>query len=565
MKPLFLFAMLCSLALSATLAGPAAPSEPAPAAKHAAWLADVDYLVRRLEIQHPNLYAHCSPDDFAAACTRLKGRIPAMSDREVIFGLMELLSLITDDHTGIWIPGSKDFLSAVRLCPIGLYPFSDGIYVSYADRRYADLVGRRVLRIGNLPAEEVLGRVARLMNGDNERQKADIARLLLPSPEVLKFCGAGDSEDALRLTIQGAGGESTVEIAPEPLVNSFGHIVNGPFPGSDETTRQMNEGSGPPALWLSHGGDPYWFEYRPGDRTMYLRLKSMEPKKEEGFPAFFTRFFAELDKQTVERVVIDLRNNPGGDHYEMPLLKGLIARARLDRPDRLFLVINGGVGSAAQHFANVFAQYTNATLVGEPTGTRPNFYGAMRTFALPHHPGVTVSCSVKAFQEWDYSNFELQLVPRFEAPLSAADMQANRDPALELVEHFDAAAETVRKVREEMAQAGTQGVEALLSAYEKAKPRLASARANREMFLRDFDDRYVFPDMVAEAAFLAVAVRECPGSLTLRYRLGTSLQDLGRNEEARGCFRECLRRNPGHRWARSALALMDLEEVRTKP
>lgn len=563
MKALNILLFACLVGLPAATPGRAvsasAPEVAAPAAREADWSADVDYLVRRLEIQHPDLYAQCSRAEFVGAVARLKERIPVSSDTEMMFGIMEVLSLLCDDHTGLWIPESEAFVAAVRMCPIGLYPFADGMHVVHADRRYADLVGRKVVRIGDVTAEEALTRLARLANGDNDVQKTEMARIMLPSPEVLTYCGVDDRADALRLTLQESDGSETVAtIAPQSLLDSFANIANGPFPGSDPSTLQMNGDGAPPPLWLSRGSDAYWFEYQPSSATMYLRLKAMEPKPEEGFPAFFARFFAEMDKQPMSRLVIDVRNNAGGDHHEMPLLKGILARAQLDRPERLFVIINRGVGSAAQHFANVFAQYTNATFVGEPTGSRPNFYGAMRTFPLPRHKGVVIAASSKVWQDWDSDNHELRLVPRFDAALTAADFKANRDPALDFVQRYDDAAAAVREVEQSMRSAGAQGAEAVIAAYETGKPALVAAHANLETFLLDFDNRFVFADAATEAAFLFVAVRDCPESLILRHRLGLYLQALGRTAEARECQQECLRRNPGHRNARVALEVMEL-------
>lgn len=569
MKALSIILFVCLVGWATTTLGQTTPSAtrggPDPAVRNTEWLADVDYMIRRLEIQHPNLYAQCSKDEFTKALSRLKKRIPALSDAEMAFGIMEVLSLLSDDHTGLWVPGSQAFVATVRICPIGLYPFADGIHVSYAARKYAALVGKKVVRIGTVPAEEALTRLARLANGDSDAQKREQARIFLAAPEMLKYCGVGDSKDTLRLTLlESDGSESLAAVAAESILNSFANIANGPFPGSDSSTLQMS-GDSEPALWLSRGADAYWFVYQPASRTMYLRLKSMEPKAEEGFPAFFARFLAELDKQPVDRLVIDVRNNPGGDHHEMPLLKGIIARTQLDRPERLFVIINRGVGSAAQHFANVFAQYTNATFVGEPTGTRPNFYGAKLTFPLPHHRGLAIAGSSKTFQEWDSDNYELRLVPRFDTPLTAADLKANRDPALDFVlRHGDAAA-AVQQAEQSMRSAGARGTEALLEAYEAARPALVAARANLETILFEFDNHFVFKDAASEAAFLSVAVRNCPESLVLRHRLGTYLQVLGRTAEARACQQECLRRNPGHRNARAALESMGLQTTLKRP
>ena len=56
------------------------------------WEEDIDYLTQRLEIMHPNPYAHISREVFLEAADELKQKIPSSTDVEMVFGMQELNS-----------------------------------------------------------------------------------------------------------------------------------------------------------------------------------------------------------------------------------------------------------------------------------------------------------------------------------------------------------------------------------------------------------------------------------------------------------------------------------------
>jgi len=55
----------------------------------AQWLADLQYLVARLETTHPNLFFHVSAQDFNAAVNNLNQSIPHLSDDQITVGIYE--------------------------------------------------------------------------------------------------------------------------------------------------------------------------------------------------------------------------------------------------------------------------------------------------------------------------------------------------------------------------------------------------------------------------------------------------------------------------------------------
>jgi len=129
--------------------------------------------------------------------------------------------------------------------------------------------------------------------------------------------------------------------------------------------------------------------------------------------------------------VIDLRENPGGDFTKgRDLLLPRLRVHRLNERGRLFVAIGRFTFSAAMTNAADFLNETNATLVGEPTGARPNGWQEKGEFTLPHsHLQVSVSTAYYRFLDEDLP----AVMPHEHIPLTWEDFRAGRDPVLEWI------------------------------------------------------------------------------------------------------------------------------------
>jgi C-terminal processing protease CtpA/Prc len=134
----------------------------------------------------------------------------------------------------------------------------------------------------------------------------------------------------------------------------------------------------------------------------------------------------------VERVVLDLRHNPGGDVATYAPLLDALQSPEIDRPGRLYVLVSRATFSAAQILCSELEQTTEAVFVGEPTGGSPNLYGDPSPQALP----VTGWNFHAASIHWERpvpGDRRLTLEPDVRVPLTAADFFAGRDPVLERV------------------------------------------------------------------------------------------------------------------------------------
>jgi hypothetical protein len=96
--------------------------------------------------------------------------------------------------------------------------------------------------------------------------------------------------------------------------------------------------------------------------------------------------FHDIDRNGASRLILDLRQNGGGDYCAGLgyLVRPLAARSKLNRPGGLYVLIGPDTFSAAMSNAAHFRQLTQAMLVGQPVGEVPNSYQEGREFTLPN-------------------------------------------------------------------------------------------------------------------------------------------------------------------------------------
>ena len=285
--------------------------------------------------------------------------------------------------------------------------------------------------------------------------------------------------------------------------------------------------------------------------------------KLEPFNDFCQRMFQTLDEKKAKRLIIDLRLNTGGNHIELPLLKGILARPNIDQPDRLFLIIGRVTVSAAQHLTSEMEWYTNATLFGEGTSSKPNQYGAMRRFNLPHS-GLEISIAVDYYQDAQPFDFRMSSYPDFIIQPSSIDFKNNYDPVLKAIFDFD----TYKNLRDEfftnMSEAYSQGgLDSLKKEYFSVKDQYINKGYNLENLLYEDIDPWLVrfeTDKKLYIEFLRFALDEFPNSININFDLGYWEQSEGNYDIAIKYFKKCLELNPEHHYAKWRLGLIELEK-----
>jgi tetratricopeptide (TPR) repeat protein len=421
-------ALICPNALMAQHTAPPPSSPPLTRAEAARWREDLRFMAAEMPRRHRNLFHSMSRTDFARAVRRLDARIPTLRRHEVILELARLAALVGDGHTNV--APARDSTIGFHALPLILYLFSDGLWIRAADSAHAALVGSRLVRLGRATAEEAVAAVRPLISRDNEMGVAFAAPYLLVMPEVLHGLGLIDDLERVPLVLERDGRRQEVVLAPAGPAPLMARDTD----RSWEVPEGWVDARGAPEnwpLWLRQPGNKFWFEYLAPRRALYVQFNQVADKPEQTVARFADSLFAFARAHPVERLVLDLRLNGGGNgDLNRPLLLGLIRAESLDVRGRLFVLVGRRTFSAAQFLASELERWTEAVFVGEPTASRGNAYGDSYRLTLPNS-GVTVRVSTLYWQLSDPRDPRPWTPPETATDLTFDDYRRNRDPALE--------------------------------------------------------------------------------------------------------------------------------------
>ncbi len=386
------------------------PAEPPPQA------ADVQALAEHMRRAHPDLFHSLSQSEFAAARDRLVLRAPELEPDALLVELMRFATLAgeRDGHTGIF-PLDPDHRRQLHLFPIRLYDFPDGVHVVAQVGARRDLIGKRLVAVAGVPVGQALARVRPLVPRDNEHSLRARAVQWLVTAEVLH--GLGLTDQAKRARFSFADG-SEVELDAVPAAR-----YGAAFPDSFHPMVPQGLPQRPAPPFLRNRNRSTWMQVLGNGRAVYLAY-NLTTVYMGDVAARVGRLAA---RPQVDRVILDLRHNPGGNNYTYaPLLETL---RRLPRRVRLLVLVGRTTFSAAQNLTADLERLARPRFIGEATGGSPNLYGDPSARQLPA-TGWNTHVATIYWQKSRPDDRRLALEPQVRVRYTAADFYAGRDPVL---------------------------------------------------------------------------------------------------------------------------------------
>ena len=439
--------MAAALAIAAgSRAAPASNPPPVTADGAREWREDLRFMASEMEKRHRNLFHTVSRERFEAAVRSLDARIPSLARHRILVEMARIVAMVGDGHTNL--APTRDPRVGFRTYPLRLYLFADGLAVRAASREHADVVGAKVVRIGSSSADQAYRAVRELIGRDNEMDARFFAPHLLVMPEVLHALGLIDDMEDAAFTLDVGGTVRTLRLSPAGPAELLAPETDTTWMPRPELVDARDGAARPTPLWLQAPQDRYRFVPLPEAKAVYVQYNQVGDKEGgETIAAFADRLLAFLDANPIERLVLDLRLNRGGNgELNRPLLVALIRARRVDRPGGLFVLVGRSTWSAAQFLVNDLEKYTHAIFVGEPTGGKVNAFGDSSRITLPHS-GVTVRVSTLWWQG-DERDGRPWTAPQVAADLALADYRANVDPALDAALRYAPKASLADSLRE---------------------------------------------------------------------------------------------------------------------
>jgi hypothetical protein len=377
--------------------------------------ADVDFLRDTIEAAHPNPFFHRSRAAFERSISNIRSTLPGSVDAETLYRMLApVVADLGDSHTNLvpYTAAYGDFRdNHGRLFPLELRVISRRAYVAadYGPERIVP-TGAELTSIQGMSIPTFLGRLGRFVGAERTALRdtfvaggvrAYMWHAGIVAPFSVDFLGADGKLHYARL----AG--ATIEAI---------HAWDNSNAGYNAST-------------------PYRLTYASADTVALLTIHSFDDP--DGWVEFTRVLVATLRRHKSTSLLIDVRNNSGGDTGASDALLALFARREFrdfseadtkisevtkrsygkDRysdiygedawsapngtllrvsgdwqprapfgkgfPGRVFILVGAGTFSTAAIFAAAAQDARAALILGQESGGLPTLYGELFDFSLP--------------------------------------------------------------------------------------------------------------------------------------------------------------------------------------
>ena len=381
------------------------------------WVEDINFLSSELPQKHKNLFFQKNKEDFFNEIASLKMSIDSLSDYEIKLQIAKIVASIRDAHTSV--P-----LNITILLPIELYWFSDGLYVTATLPQYKEILYCKITKVNKLEIEEVIISLSSIISYENETYLKSQLPKYFPAIELLYDLGLVNDIDILELTFEDENKKTrTLELKSLPLRDwrEKHSLINNDLVHSNNLP-----------LYRKNSSKNYWFEYIDVASIVYFKYNACRDMLPIDMFTFCKNLLQFIEEHDVEKLIIDLRNNFGGNSSLLtPFIEDIKNCDKINKIGKLFVIIGRETFSSALLNAFFFKKNTSAIFLGEPTGGKPNCYGELKRFTLKNS-GLTVCYSTQYYKIIEDDTLP-SLLPDVNIALTIQDYVNNQDPCFEYI------------------------------------------------------------------------------------------------------------------------------------
>ena len=386
------------------------------------WNEDIEFLRNELPKRHIKLFFKKSKKDFNKGLDIIKLQKDSLSDFAIVLKLQKLIASFGDAHTRTnWFY----LLKEEKYLPLLLYWFSDGIYILKTTKGNEDLLGKKIIKINGFPILQIVDSLSTLLTNDNNAIIKDFVPNIISSTQLLEYFKFAKG-NIYNLELETENGK---------IINKkVERLVKGQQFVNFKTDKQLYSWQDRHISYLS--------KYFDKEKILYVKYNSCRPTskviKKDGtmseisFDDFQKQIFKTLKKEKVDKLIFDMRFNSGGNSIYGTDFVNKLSKKKINHKGKLFVVIGRRTFSSAILNTMDFKDNTNAIIVGENTGGKPNHYGQVRSFNLPSS-NMGIMYSVKYFRRVEKEMNTIN--PDIKIEISFEEYKQGIDPVFEWIKN----------------------------------------------------------------------------------------------------------------------------------
>lgn len=353
------------------------------------WLEDLNHYKTQLEQKHIDIYNTISKAQFIKELDKIKLGISSKTDIEIIIDLMRLTRRIGDGHTAVSLSNINK-----KIFPIEITCFNGNWRVIKASKLYENLLGLTLTKIDGIPIKTLASAISEIAPYVENNNSLEIRTgEYLTVSELLFGLGLTKHKNHADFTLTNDKGN--IKSYTIHAIDSKTYHYETVFKSISTESEKIIKPKNPRHDYL-------WFGPLQNTNAVYINF-SAYPSYDE-MQLFGQDLLNFINANKSRQVVIDLRNNSGGDFFVGILLAYYLNLAdSIDWKHGVYILIDKVTFSAATINATQYKEILNGLVVGLPTGSNPNGYQDLGSFNLPNS-NLTITYSKRLFRIQEKAN-----------------------------------------------------------------------------------------------------------------------------------------------------------------
>lgn len=336
---------------------------------------DIMFFKQEFPKRHKNPFSIITKEEFNDLTDQLIDKIDKLSNKQVFVELNKIVASIGDAHTTINIWDGYNY-------PLRFWIFDGDFYVVNADASLEEMMFSQILKIDGVDIDIVIEQLTTLISHENESWVLAVLPAYLKSPVFMYGLGIAQNENEAVFTVKKDGKEQDFTVS----AYEYGKNVNFVNKNTED-------------ILIGKYDKYYDYEYLPDHKAIRFEYNVCADMDSQRFADFSKEMFDSIEENDVEKVIIDLRNNSGGNSEILnPFTKRLKKYISGNSNVKIYILVGRNTFSSGMSaIYRVKESVPEAISVGESTGGALDCYGEVKTINLPNSQ-IPISYSTKYFE-----------------------------------------------------------------------------------------------------------------------------------------------------------------------